>query len=349
MACRSYRSCGILCSSWSVEERTEECILPYLMHLSHYRATDCYLQCDWEWCCKGGMALMRWCQIATFPADADRYSYCITGLLSTTRLWTLSVNYPSGCLYLVPFSYYPIVFNASIDVASTSCSYTQSIILCDSPVICRPIFALAAYALLFVAKWEDWGSMWPAYSILTVRRFCYANYGWSQKTLSFSLLSNEHERDGGRICYTACVRCSCRHSRNANGLKVRPRFIHRSAIQWNSIWNRWNQRDYVDGTLICLIFSNGIDYEVFFDKTMRILFNGAHYSIGERYYRNAENDYSIRRMYDEILVPFLNMRYYDSNKLSKKLIEDIIMASVSIPHLSGCASACAAYWIMYCY
>lgn len=88
---------------------------------------------------------------------------------------------------------------------------------------------------------------------------------------------------------------------------------------------------------------------MFFDKTMRILFNGAHYSIGERYYRNAENDYSIRRMYDEILVPFLNMRYYDSNKLSKKLIEDIIMASVSIPHLSGCASACAAYWIMYCY
>ena len=92
-----------------MEERTGESILPYLMHLSHSRVTGCYLQCDWEWCWKGGMVLMRWCQIATFPADADRCSYCIIVSLSTSRLYTPLVGHLSGCHYLPSFSYFPTV------------------------------------------------------------------------------------------------------------------------------------------------------------------------------------------------------------------------------------------------
>lgn len=79
------------------------------MHFSHSCVMGCYLQCVWEWCWKGGMVLMRWCQIATFPADAGRYSYCITGLLSTSRLYTPSANRLSGCLHLASFSYFPTV------------------------------------------------------------------------------------------------------------------------------------------------------------------------------------------------------------------------------------------------
>ena len=79
------------------------------MHLSHSRVMGCYLQYDWEWCWKGEMVLMRWCQIATFPADADRCSYCIIVSLSAYRLYTLLVGHLSGCLYFPSFSYFPNV------------------------------------------------------------------------------------------------------------------------------------------------------------------------------------------------------------------------------------------------
>ena len=79
------------------------------MHLSHFRVTGCYLQCVWEWCWKGGMVLMRWCQIATFSADADRCSYCIIVSLSTSRLYTPLVGHLSGCHYFPSFSYFPNV------------------------------------------------------------------------------------------------------------------------------------------------------------------------------------------------------------------------------------------------
>ena len=92
-----------------MEERTEECILPYLIHLSHSRVTDCYLQCDWEWCWEGGMVLMRWCQIATISVDADRCSCCIIVSLSTSRLCTPSPNHMFGCFYLASFSCFPNV------------------------------------------------------------------------------------------------------------------------------------------------------------------------------------------------------------------------------------------------
>ena len=77
------------------------------MHLSHFRVIGCYLQCVWEWCWKGGMVLMRWCQIATFPADADRYSYCIIVSLSTSRLYTPLVGHLSGCLFFCLFFIFP--------------------------------------------------------------------------------------------------------------------------------------------------------------------------------------------------------------------------------------------------
>ena len=77
------------------------------MYLSHSYVTGCYLQCDWEWCWKGGVVLMRWCRIATFSAEADRYSYCIMISLSTSRLCTPSPNRLSGCLYFPSFSYFP--------------------------------------------------------------------------------------------------------------------------------------------------------------------------------------------------------------------------------------------------
>lgn len=79
------------------------------MHLSHFRVMGCYLQCVWEWCWKGGMVLMRWCQIATFSADADRCSYCIIVSLSTSRLYTPLVGHLSGCHYFPSFSYFPNV------------------------------------------------------------------------------------------------------------------------------------------------------------------------------------------------------------------------------------------------
>ena len=79
------------------------------MHFYHSCVTGCYLQCDWEWCWKGGMVLMRWCQIATISADADRYSCCIIVSLSTSQLCTSSANRLSGCLYLPSFSYFPNV------------------------------------------------------------------------------------------------------------------------------------------------------------------------------------------------------------------------------------------------
>ena len=92
-----------------MEERTEECILPYLVHFSHSCVTDCYLQCVWECYWKGGMVLMRWCRIVTFSADADRYSYCIIVSLSTSRLYTPLVGHLSGCLYFPSVSYFPNV------------------------------------------------------------------------------------------------------------------------------------------------------------------------------------------------------------------------------------------------
>ena len=79
------------------------------MYLSHSYVTGCYLQCDWEWYWKGGVVLMRWCRIATFSAEADRYSYCIMISLSTYRLCTLSPNHLSGCHYFPSFSYFPAV------------------------------------------------------------------------------------------------------------------------------------------------------------------------------------------------------------------------------------------------
>ena len=79
------------------------------MHLSHFRVMGCYLQCVWEWCWKGGMVLMRWCQIAAFSADADRCSYCIIVSLSTSRLYTPLVGHLSGCHYFPSFSYFPNV------------------------------------------------------------------------------------------------------------------------------------------------------------------------------------------------------------------------------------------------
>ena len=79
------------------------------MHLSHSCVTDCYLQCEWEWCWKGGMDLMGWWRIATFSSDADRYSYCIIVSLLSSRLCSPSANRLSGCLYLASFSYFPNV------------------------------------------------------------------------------------------------------------------------------------------------------------------------------------------------------------------------------------------------
>lgn len=79
------------------------------MHFYHSYVTGCYLQCDWEWCWKGGMVLKRWCRIGTFSADADRYSYCIMISLLTSRLCTPSVNRLSGCLCFASFSYFPTV------------------------------------------------------------------------------------------------------------------------------------------------------------------------------------------------------------------------------------------------
>lgn len=79
------------------------------MHLSHSHVTGCYLQCDWEWCWKGGMVLKRWCRIGTFSAEADRYSYCIMISLLTCRLCTSSASHLSGCLYFPSFSFFPNV------------------------------------------------------------------------------------------------------------------------------------------------------------------------------------------------------------------------------------------------
>ena len=79
------------------------------MHFSHSCVMGCYLQCVWECYWKGGMVLMRWCRIVTFSADAGRFSYCITGLLSAYRLYTPLVGHLSGCLYFPSFSYFPAV------------------------------------------------------------------------------------------------------------------------------------------------------------------------------------------------------------------------------------------------